>query len=926
MTDDPEHGERWAEDLLRQGIEEKDVEAVRQAGALLLELRNTTSLADPRQPHWTRRLLEVCRTAHHLTGDLSYAQIALHLDRQIRAETRAAGDERLQRLTAAAHALLRRYDDSGSVVDLESAVESATQALADDDHPGRAELLHTLGVALHRRFAHRGDLADLRRSVETLTAAVAVVPEGNPDESRFGVSLRAAMRELHGHDPSQPLEPAIRRSVDEEPPEPPAPSATDAVALLERADRTGDTDALAAAIELLDGSDEPGDLTNLGIALRMRFGHTGNPADLDAAVDTGRRAVDRMPADNRMRYVAFAMYGAALGTRYEHTGSGADLVAAVDAGRQAAQMLDDDDPAHTRILFGHVRTIQTQRPGGYTSPPSTGRMLPPLPDPAAESERRARTALDLHIRAQALGDLAVLEPAAELARTADDPHMLSVILHTRHQMTGEPADLAELVDVTRSLVAEPDPGDPNAAGRHTNLAGALYSLFEAGGDPAVLDEAVAAARRAVELGDGTDQLPALRHNLANMLSYRYERTHTAADRDEALAAAAHAIADPGHRDCASCSETSGRLRHDRFEESGDPAELDRLVETLAGRLRHADGLTDEDRALTTLNLATALRLRYQRRGVRSDLSAAVDVLRDPGADSEHRAAYLVETAILWRLRLEAGDHLDLARLDAVVHDLREVLRSLPPGSARREGTLTTLGLVLMRCFEHSGMRKDIDAAVTAFDAAARLGEQVGSHLGLGLALMARHRASGDPGDLDTAIAAGRRAVAMLPDGHPERTQALCNLAVGLHRRNADGDRAAAREAWTAAASDPAGATWARLRSVRGWASCLTEGDGPAAAVEVYALGVELLGLLAWPGLARGDQQHLLEQEESGLARDAAAAAVAGRDPGRATGFLDNGRGLLWAQALRLRTELDLLHRARPELATALARTRVALGG
>ncbi|GAA0453174.1 hypothetical protein GCM10009531_51290 [Actinoplanes capillaceus] len=924
VTDDPEHDERWAGELLRQGIEDKDVEAVRHAGALLVELRDTTSLADPRQPHWTRRLLEVCRTAYQMTGDPAYGQIALHLDRQIRAVTRVAGDERLQRLTTTAHTLLRRYDEGGSVVDLESAVESATQALSDQDHPGRAELLHTLGVALHRRFTHRGDLADLRKSVETLTAAVAAVPEGNPDETRFGVSLRAAVRELHGHDPSHPPEPATRRPAADDPPERPATSATGAVALLERADRTGDTGALAAAIELLEASDGPGDLTNLGIALRMRFEHTGNPADLDAAVDTGRRAVDRMPADDPMRYVSFAMYGAALGARYEHTGSGADLVAAVDAGRQAAQMLDEEDPAHTGILFGHVRTIQAQRPGGYTSPPSTGRMLPPLPDPAAESERRVRTAVDLLTRAQAIGDVAVLEPAAELARTADDPHMLSAVLHTRHRMNGDPADLAELVDVTRSLVAGLDPGDPNAAGRHTNLAGALYNLFEAGGDPAVLDEAGAAARRGVELGDGSDQSPALRHNLVNMLHQRYRRGRSGADRDEALATATGAVADPAHRTCDSCLEILASLYFDRFEDSWDPADLDRLVIALGDRLRSAEELSEEDRARTTLNLVAALRMRYQRRGARSDLTTALDLVRDPGADHEHRAMYLVETAILWRLRLEAGDVPDLDRLDAAVRDLREALRSFPPGSARWEGTLATLGLMLMRRFEYSGVRGDLDAAVTAFDAAARVGSLPGSHFGRALVLMARHRAGHDPADLDAAITAGRRAVALLPDGHPERTSALCNLAVSLNRRGIDSDRAAALAAWEAAASASTGLTWARLRSVYGWATCLADRDGPAAAVDVYALGVDLLGLLAWPGMARGDQQHLLEQEESGLARDAAATAVDGSDPGRATEFLDNGRGLLWAQALRLRTELDLLHRARPELATALARTRAAL--
>ena len=57
---------------------------------------------------------------------------------------------------------------------------------------------------------------------------------------------------------------------------------------------------------------------------------------------------------------------------------------------------------------------------------------------------------------------------------------------------------------------------------------------------------------------------------------------------------------------------------------------------------------------------------------------------------------------------------------------------------------------------------------------------------------------------------------------------------------------------------------------------------------------------------------------------AAASAVAIDEPGRGVELLDQGRGMLWADALAVRSDLAALATHAPELASRLAAVRNAL--
>jgi hypothetical protein len=82
--------------------------------------------------------------------------------------------------------------------------------------------------------------------------------------------------------------------------------------------------------------------------------------------------------------------------------------------------------------------------------------------------------------------------------------------------------------------------------------------------------------------------------------------------------------------------------------------------------------------------------------------------------------------------------------------------------------------------------------------------------------------------------------------------------------------------------------------------------------------VSLLDRVAWHGLQRHDQERNLGRFTA-VACDAAAWAIEAGHPERAVELLEQGRGVLLAQAADHRARQHDLTRANPELAAGLAR-------
>jgi hypothetical protein len=219
--------------------------------------------------------------------------------------------------------LLRRFERTGRIVDLDEAVGAGRRAIAAAPvgDPGRAVYLSNLGIALSARFKRIGSGADLDGAVETGQQAVAATPADHPLRAGRLSNLGNALQDRFARTGSD-------KDLDE----------------------TVEAARLAVAATPSDHPNRAMYLCNLGIALQWRFERAGNSRDLDGAVDAGRQAVAATPLDHPNRATMLSSLGNALHTRFDRTSNSRDLDGAVDAGRQAVAATPADHPQRANCL------------------------------------------------------------------------------------------------------------------------------------------------------------------------------------------------------------------------------------------------------------------------------------------------------------------------------------------------------------------------------------------------------------------------------------------------------------------------------------------------------------------------------------------------------------------------------------------------
>ncbi|MEV4121647.1 CHAT domain-containing protein [Micromonospora sp. NPDC049645] len=436
----------------------------------------------------------------------------------------------------------------------------------------------------------------------------------------------------------------------------------------------------------------------------------------------------------------------------------------------------------------------------------------------------------------------------------------------------------------------------------SQLTLAYIGGFEATGDLALLDDAVAAATACLEATRPDDPHLAGRcSNLAATLATRYDNT-------------------------------------------GASGDLERAVEQFWAAVDIAEG---PERSGYLSNLGGALLLRHRRTGDSVSLNQAVQCGRqalsemDPGDPARPRM--LAGLALASRTRFTRSGQ--LSDIDEAVRLLREAVAACPAGHPDRAGVLSGLSTALRVRFGTTGQRADLDAAVEAATAATEAatgssGTRSRCLSNLGAARSARFRVTGDRADLDAAVAAQRAAADLADIADPVRATVLANLGLSLRQRaeldlpatrampEPAGDTARdLRMAATAYADSAAVASAAPLiRAVSSYdAGLLTarSADWPAARAHLER-AVALLDAAIDHDLGQDDQQYGLGQL-MGLGPEAAAVALrAGTRAEDALGLLERSRGVLLSQALARQGDLAVLGREHPDLADRWEHLRRAL--
>lgn len=778
-------------------------------------------------------------------------------------------------------ALQRRFERTGVLTDLEQAVKVSREAVAatPPGHRNRLAVLSNLGNALGTRFEQTGMMPDLDEAVELSREATGLVPPGHPDRSsilgNFAANLLTRSMHADGDDLNHAVD-VFREAVTETPPRHPnrhSHLSALGASLMTRYERTGALPDLDEAIDVLRKAvqDTPqghprlgGSLSTLGNALGKRFERTGRSSDQDEAVEILRRAVTVTHSRHPNRAAALSSLGNALLARYERTGDLADLNAAVDSFQQAV-----------------ATAVTGQRDGAYFNYQGD------LGDAQRRRFERTGALADLNQAVESIREAAACPPnrsdyAAGLSN-------LGGILQTRFMRTGSLEDLEQAIAAYRHAVAAAG-GHPDRGAMLSGLCISLVARYQRRGDTADLDEAVEVGRQAVVAGRADESRYMHHTNLGNALRRRYERTGSQADLDDSIDNLRQAVTatPPGSPDKAETLSNLGGILTRRFERTGTLADIDESVE--AGRL--ALEATPQDRPKRSIHLANlgiGLLTRFERTGNQADLDQAVE-------------------------------------LD------RQALAATPPDHPDRARRWSSLGNALQARATNGGTPRDLDEAVEAGRQALAATppdhpDRTRYQANLAISLWTRAVLAGTEADLDQAIALNSQVIAATPGDHPYRAAFSVNLSTILEARfdraqSADDLNSAIKVSRAAAAITTAPPN-VRVRAARQWGNLAARAGHWAEAADAYAVAVGLLALVAPRNLHRSDQEYWLA-ELAGLGTEAAACCLQAGQIDRAVELWEQGRGVLYAQALDTRTDVDQLAEQHPELAAEFVRLRAEL--
>lgn len=412
---------------------------------------------------------------------------------------------------------------------------------------------------------------------------------------------------------------------------------------------------------------------------------------------------------------------------------------------------------------------------------------------------RSRADLALGIRVYQAA-YAQLEPSSGARLITTTVSNLAGAMMLWEKETGELTYRDDAIMLYRLHLEGSGPQDPLWAPSAVALAGLLVAESRRPDrEPGLLDEAEAAIGKALPVLAGVDEeqrIIGLIH-LAHAALLRFGQTGQLAPARHAVAAATDAIKhlppdDPDRRRLAGALaqavlQTAGSHRDPELNDSA--ADLADLASDTAGHgTPGADIWLDRMQALTN---------RYMSAGGKDDLRGALDAAQralaeaEPGSETELRA----HCGLGSTLKLKFADSSDLADLDESVAQLRQAVEAQertgqPP---TMPAAFHNLSGALLERYQNSGQPEDLDDAiavttrlleVTAPDDPLRPG-RVG---GLATYLRQRYSHRGDRHDLDQAITLAREALAGIPADGTDRAPIMSTLALSLRNRYlADGD-------------------------------------------------------------------------------------------------------------------------------------------
>ncbi|CAE6542246.1 unnamed protein product [Rhizoctonia solani] len=658
------------------------------------------------------------------------------------------------------------------------------------------------------------------------------------------------------------------------------------------------------AVALTDEGDPnlPERLAGLGAAHTDRYQRLGELTDLEKAVECFSRALTLTPDGHPDMSSRHASLGVSCRGRYRRLGELADLKKAIECDSRALALTPDSHPDLSR--------------------------------------RHASLGVSYTDRYQRLGELTDLEKAIEchsraLALTPDghpdvpDRHAsLGVPYTDRYRRLGELADLEKAIECdSRALALTPN-GHPHMPTRHASLGVSYSDRYKRLGDLADLEKAIECFSRALKLTpDGHPDVPDRQADLGVSYTDRYQRLGDLADLEEAIECHSRALklTPDGHPDMSRRHASLGVSYTERCRRLGERGDFEKAIEYKSLAL----ALTPDshpDMSSRHASLGVSYTDRWRRLGELADLEKAIECFSralkltpDGHPDMLNRHAYLgVSYTDRYQRLGELGD------LKKAIECKSRALALTPDGHPDAPNRHASLGVSYRDRYQRLGELADIDKAIECESRALALTpdghpNMPDWHASLGKSYTHRYQRLSELADLEKAIEHHSRALPLTPDDHPDRVHYYFNYASTLlHCCGHTPDPSHLEKALQFlrnATQLPTGAPLVKFHYALEWTKHAS--NYPTLnLIEAYQTAVDLLPQFIWLGATTNQRYQDLSSAKS-LAVKACHAAIQSSDFSTALEWLEHARCVVWNQSLMLRSPLDELHTAHPELASQL---------
>lgn len=363
----------------------------------------------------------------------------------------------------------------------------------------------------------------------------------------------------------------------------------------------------------------------------------------------------------------------------------------------------------------------------------------------------------------------------------------------------------------------------------------------------------------------------------------------------------------------------------RFDHYGKLVDLDECILIMKQTIPHGPGgYPEKGRSLS--NLGFYLEVRFQRLGDLNDINQAIECQEQSVSMSRINGDFHPE----WHNNL--GNSL-MARftrlreprdLDEAIRHMETVARTTATNDRLRYSALNNLGNFLSLRFQDKGNVEDIDASIKYLSEAIIYTHGNDAYRAtwfrnLGGSYMIRFLHSSQTDDLNHTIKYLNEALSLIPEQHLERSEILNLLGKayihGFERFRRPLDYILGIRVFHEAALLPSGLPKWRLDAVVLCARYSMSID-KAFALKHYEMAMNLLPSIVWLGTTVRRRYNDLTSI-GGMVTEAAAAAIEFQQYETAVEWLEQGRSIVWQQALNLRAPFDDLGQVKPALANRL---------